>query len=116
MYRFASISTMLSRREALRLAAATVPVGHLLGWQDPAPESQPDVKFSSNVNVVNVFATVHDKQGKIVKNLLKDDFTLEEEGRPQAIKYFAQQSDLPLTLGLLIDTSGSQRRVLEPER
>lgn len=104
---------MYSRRDLIRLAAASVPLSRLHGWQD-AP--QPDVKFSSNVNVVNVFATVHDKQGKIVKNLVKDDFTLDEDGRPQVIRYFSQQSDLPLTLGLLIDTSGSQRRVLEPER
>jgi VWFA-related protein len=72
--------------------------------------------FSSDVKVVNVFAAVRDKQGKVVRSLAKDDFTLEDEGKQQAIKYFSQQSDLPLTLGLLIDTSGSQRNVLEPER
>jgi VWFA-related protein len=66
--------------------------------------------------VVNVFATVRDKQGQIVKNLTKDDFVLEEDGRPQTIRYFAQQSDLPLTLGLLVDTSGSERRMLGTER
>ena len=81
-----------------------------------AQESAKDATFTSDVKVVNVFATVHDKQGKVVRTLGKDDFTLEDEGRPQPIKYFAQQSDLPLTLGLLIDTSGSQRNVLEPER
>src|SRR5215471_6872414 len=104
---------MYSRRDLFRLAAASLPLSRLYAWQDP---DQPDVKFSSNVNVVNVFATVHDKQGKVVKNLIKDDFTLDEDGRPQVIRYFSRQSDLPLTLGLLIDTSGSQRRVLEPER
>jgi VWFA-related protein len=108
---------MLSRRDILRLGAAAVPASRVLAWQDAAQQpAQSDVKFSSNVNVVNVFATVHDKQGKTVKNLVKDDFTIDEEGRPQIIKYFSQQSDLPLTLGLLVDTSGSQRRVLEPER
>ena len=109
---------MPSRRDILRFAAAPAPLTRLLGWQDAPAQAppQPDVKFSSNVNVVNVFATVHDKQGKVVKNLLKDDFTLEEDGHPQVIRYFSQQSDLPLTLGLLVDTSGSQRRVLEPER
>jgi VWFA-related protein len=81
-----------------------------------AQESAKDATFSSDVNVVNVFATVHDKNGKVVRTLGKEDFTLEDEGRAQPIKYFAQQSDLPLTLGLLIDTSGSQRNVLEPER
>jgi VWFA-related protein len=73
-------------------------------------------KFSSNVNVVNLFATVRDKQGKIVKDLTKDDFLLDEEGKPQIIKYFAQESDLPLYLGLLVDTSLSQRNVLSQER
>jgi VWFA-related protein len=72
--------------------------------------------FSSDVNVVNVFATVRDKKGQIVKNLTKDDFLLDEEGRPQTIKYFSQESNLPLTLGLLVDTSGSMRNVLEEER
>jgi VWFA-related protein len=72
--------------------------------------------FSTDVRVVNLFATVHDAQGHVVRNLAKDDFTLEEDGRPQTIRYFSQESDLPLTVGLLIDTSLSQRRVLGEER
>jgi len=72
--------------------------------------------FSTDVRVVNLFATVHDSQGHIVRNLTKDDFILEEDGRPQTIRYFSQESDLPLTVGLLIDTSLSQRRVLAEER
>ncbi len=72
--------------------------------------------FSSDVKVVNVLATVRDKHGQIVINLTKDDFKLEEDGRPQTIRYFAKETDLPLTLGLLVDTSISQRRVLEQER
>ena len=63
-----------------------------------------------------MLATVRDKHGKIVNGLSKDDFTLTEDGRPQAIKYFARETDLPLTLGLLVDTSLSQRRVLSEER
>ena len=72
--------------------------------------------LSVSVNVVNVPATVRDKHGKIVSNLGKDDFVLEEDGRPQTIRYFAHETDLPLTVGLLVDTSLSQRRVLEDER
>ena len=72
--------------------------------------------FSSDVKVVNVLATVRDKHGQIVSNLTKDDFKLEEDGRAQTIRYFAKETDLPLTLGLLVDTSVSQRRVLEQER
>ncbi len=66
--------------------------------------------------MVNVFATVRDKEGQIVRDLTKDDFELQEDGRPQTIRYFAKQSDLPLTLGLLVDTSGSERRMLGTER
>jgi len=72
--------------------------------------------FSTDVNVVNVFATVRDKNGKIVRDLTRDDFAVQEDGRPQTIRYFSQQSDLPLTLGLLVDTSGSERRMLGTER
>ena len=58
----------------------------------------------------NLFANVRNKNGQIVKDLTKDDFLLDEDGRAQVISYFSQESDLPLTLGLLVDTSGSQRR------
>lgn len=66
--------------------------------------------------MVNVLTSVRDKHGQIVNTLTKDDFALEEDGHPQTIRYFSKESDLPLTLGLLVDTSLSQRRVLEQER
>ena len=72
--------------------------------------------FSSDVKVVNVLATVRDKKGQIVSNLTKDDFKLEQDGHPQIIHYFAKDTDLPLTLGLLVDTSMSQRRLIDQER
>src|SRR5271166_4597934 len=72
--------------------------------------------FSSDVKVVNVLATVRDKHGQIVNNLTKEDFKLQQDGQPQAIHYFAKETDLPLTLGLLVDTSMSQRRLIEQER
>ena len=77
---------------------------------------QPVTTMSVKVKVVNVLATVRDKHGKIVNGLTKDDFTLSEDGRPQTLKYFARETDLPLTLGMLVDTSMSQRRVLNEER
>src|SRR5208282_3586324 len=52
----------------------------------------------------------------LIRNLTKDDFALEQDGHPQTITYFAPDSDLPLTLGLLVDTSMSQRRLLDQER
>jgi VWFA-related protein len=75
-----------------------------------------DTTFSADVKVVNVFATVRNKQGQIIQNLNKEDFTLEEDARPQTVSYFSRESNLPLILGLLVDTSMSQRRVLGRER
>jgi VWFA-related protein len=80
------------------------------------PPDEPVTTMSVQVKVVNVLATVRDKHGKIVNGLTKDDFSLIEDGRPQTLKYFARDTDLPLTLGLLVDTSMSQRRVLNEER
>ena len=72
--------------------------------------------FSTEVKVVNVLANVYGKTGEIVRDLTKDDFLLSEDGHPQTIRYFSRETDLPLTLGLLVDTSMSQRRVLDAER
>ena len=81
-----------------------------------ALRAQDDATFKTEIKVVNVLASVRTKKGEIVRDLTKDDFSIIEDGRPQTIKYFARQSDLPLTLGLMVDTSMSQRRVLESER
>jgi VWFA-related protein len=72
--------------------------------------------FKVNVKVVNVLATVRDQHGNIVNTLDKDDFTLEEDGRPQTIRYFTRETDIPLTLGLLVDTSLSQVAVIDEEK
>ena len=63
-----------------------------------------------------MLATVRNKKGAFVRDLGKDDFSVLENGRPQTIRYFSRQTDLPLTLGLMIDTSLSQRRVMDAER
>ncbi len=73
-------------------------------------------KIAVETNMVTVFATVRDKHSQIVSNLTQDDFTVDEDGRPQTISYFVRENDLPLTVGLLVDTSMSQRRVLDKER
>jgi VWFA-related protein len=93
------------------LGSATALPGRLA-----AQAVEKETTFSTDVKVINVFATVRDKQGKIVSTLAKDDFTLTEDGRNQQIRYFSRESDLPLTLGLLVDTSLSQRRVLAQEK
>jgi len=69
-----------------------------------------------NVNVVQLFFNVKDKHGLLIPNQTKDDFELFEDGKPQTIKYFTAETNLPLTLGMLIDSSGSQQRVLDMEK
>ncbi len=76
----------------------------------------PATTISVDVKVVTLPVTVRDKHGQIIRNLTKDDFELQEDGRLQAIRYFSQETNLPLTLGLLVDTSLSQRNVLDEER
>jgi VWFA-related protein len=68
------------------------------------------------VKVVNALATVRDKKGALVSDLTQDDFVIDEDGRTQTIIYFARDTDQPLTLGLLVDTSMNQQRVLPEER
>jgi VWFA-related protein len=100
---------MAPRRSLLISAIGLLVSGTLSrAWQD--------VTFSTEVKVVNVLANVYGKSGEIVRDLTKDDFLLSEDGHPQTIRYFSRETDLPLTLGLLVDTSMSQRRVLDAER
>ena len=96
-----------SRRQFLLAAAALAAAGPLARAQQQEPT------FSTDVNVVNLLAGVRTKRGDIVRDLTKDDFVLLENGRPQTIRYFSRESDLPLTLGLMVDTSGRQRHVLD---
>jgi len=104
----------VSRRGALLSALTLLAALRSLRAQEQSVHTKPD--FSTDVKVVNVFATVRDKEGKIVRGLTKADFTLLEDGRPQTVQYFSQQSDLPLTLGLLVDTSRSEQRMLGSEK
>ncbi|MCB1020673.1 MAG: VWA domain-containing protein [Acidobacteria bacterium] len=95
-------------RTALKtLAAASVLIA-LAYAQDPS--------FSTSVEVVNLFASVRDKSGAVVSDLEKEDFVLKENGEERDIRYFSRQSDLPLTIGLLVDTSMSQAGVIEEQR
>ncbi len=78
--------------------------------------AQDDTVIKVDVSLVNILCSVHNKSNGLVGNLEKKDFQIFEDGKPQEIKYFTRETDLPLTIGLLVDTSGSQERLLEPER
>jgi VWFA-related protein len=69
-----------------------------------------------NVSAVQLFFNVKDKKGALIANLTRDDFEILEDGKPQTIKYFAAESNLPLSLGILIDSSGSPEQVLPMEK
>ena len=108
---------------SLRLlpALALLVASTLSGAQQPSQSEQPsDQKPSEtlkvNVNVVQLFFNVKDKKGTLIPNLTKADFDIAEDGKPQTIKYFTAETNLPLTLGLMIDSSGSQRNVIDMEK
>jgi VWFA-related protein len=83
--------------------------------QKPADEDVPP-SIKVDVDVVNVLASVHDKRGALIPNLEKNDFTVLEDGKAQPIKYFTRESNLPLTIGLLVDVSRSQENLIGIER
>src|SRR6202142_3254785 len=83
------------------------------------PQGQSDdttTTLKVNVEIVQLFFNVKDKHGALIPHLTKDNFDIFEDGKPQTIKYFKAETDLPLTLGILIDSSGSQMRVLDMEK
>ena len=82
-----------------------------------APEEDKSVAtFKLQVNLVDVFFTVKDKNGNLVPHLNKTDCTPYEDKQPQTWKSFIAENNLPLTLGILLDTSGSQQNVLPLEQ
>lgn len=95
------------------------------GQQPAAGQSQeqnqeegqgPVATFKANTSIVQLFFNVKDKHGALIPNLTKEDFDIAEDGKPQTIKYFTAESNLPLTLGIMIDSSGSQINVLDMEK
>jgi len=84
--------------------------------QEPPPAPQePVATLKLTTRIVGVSAVVLDNRGEPVKGLTKDDFTLKQDGKEQDIRYFSQDSDLPLTLVLMVDTSGSQKMFIQDE-
>ena len=88
-------------------------------FAQPPSQQQPETlpaPIRVDVDVVNILASVRDKRGALVANLEKQDFTVLEDGKPQTIKYFTRETDLPLTIGLLVDVSRSQENLIGIER
>jgi VWFA-related protein len=112
----ASIMFLLAAMSAVRPAAAQSSNAPQAAGAQQSDTEKSDQTLKVNVNVVGVFFNVKDKHGALIPNQTKDDFEVSEDGKPQTIKYFTAESNLPLTLGILIDTSGSQARVLDMEK
>jgi len=116
---------MFKAKVAHAVAASVVLLLLVAGWlttawtQQPPSQNDQDNPMETlkvNVDVVQLFFNVKDKKGALIPGLTKDDFEVFEDGHPQTIKYFTAESNLPLTLGILIDSSGSQQRVLGMEQ
>src|SRR6266849_2724072 len=84
--------------------------------QEPAPARQDQGKITQTVNLVDVLFTVLDRRNKLVPTLEKDDFKISDDKTSQTIRYFSRQTDLPLRIGLLMDTSNSIRDRLKFEQ
>jgi len=102
---------------ALRAQEAPSPSGPPPASDAPPPVNQGgDVEtLNVNVNLVNLYFSARDKDG-FITNLAKSDCALSEDKVPQTIKNFTQEKNLPLTIGILLDTSGSQMNVLPLEK
>ncbi len=82
----------------------------------PPPDETPVATFKQTVNLVDLFFTVKDKSGNLVPHLTRNQCTVMEDKAPQTLKSFVAETNQPLTLGILLDTSGSQQRVLPLEQ
>jgi VWFA-related protein len=99
---------------ALTVGLCAQPLQQQQQQQKPADDGLATIKV--DVNVVNILASVRDKKGTLMPHLDKQDFNIFEDGKPQTIKYFTRETDLPLTIGMLVDTSGSQVNLIGIER
>jgi VWFA-related protein len=117
-------------RILLVLAVLAIPVASLHAQLAPSPDESPvsnapppkpddDAPVTTlkvDVNLVNLFFTVKDKDGALIPHLTKDNCSVAEDKTPQTLKHFQAETNQPLTLGILLDTSGSQQRVLPLEK
>jgi len=111
---------MRSERLSLKVSVAALAVLLVPGLGVPAAQNSDPLQQGGirvQVNLVNLFATVRDKKTKqILSTLEQNDFKVTEDGAEQKISFFSKESTLPITLGLLIDTSGSESNTLGAEQ
>jgi VWFA-related protein len=124
---FAALSLPAEEGDRARQSSSAAPAKRQDAAQQPAPTQQPAAqepaatrqdqgKITQTVNLVDVLFTVLNRRNKLVPDLEKDDFKIFDDKSPQAIRYFSRQTDLPLRIGLLMDTSNSIRDRLKFEQ
>ena len=106
----------VKRSRAVALLAGVALAGLALAAPGQQPPPPPGEVFRVEVDVVSLYCTVKDKQGGLVTDLEPGDFEIREDGKLQEVKYFARETDRPLTLALLVDTSISQEALLPTEK
>lgn len=114
---YAMLTARFTRRAAaLSVIAASCLLGQIgkPAAKEPEPDATPTIKV--DVDQVNLFFSVRNKQNGLVPTLTKDDFSVAEDGKPQTVNYFAKETDLPLTIGLLVDVSRSQENLIDTEK
>ena len=109
MKKFATMATVVVSLAALAAAQQSPSTGQ----STPPTEAAARKPIKVEVNLVNVLFTVTDKKDHMILNLNQDDFRLFEDKKPQTIRYFSRETDLPLRIGVLIDTSNSVRDRLQ---
>ncbi len=90
---------------------ASLAISLFLASRCPAAQQPP--AFRSEVNLVDITAVVRSTGGSLLRNLDKSDFEVIEDGIPQTIEFFAREAELPLSLGVIVDVSGSQNKFLK---
>jgi VWFA-related protein len=124
---FAALSLPAEEGDRARQSSSAAPAKRQDAARQPAPPQQPAAqepaatrqdqgKITQTVNLVDVLFTVLNRRNKLVPDLEKDDFKIFDDKSPQAIRYFSRQTDLPLRIGLLMDTSNSIRDRLKFEQ
>jgi VWFA-related protein len=109
---------MPSRNKVLAVCAAATALSvsfalTLSGIASTRRQDNPQAPvIRTQVNLVNLFVTVRDKNKRIVTDLKQDDFKVFEDGQPQQIAFFSKEVTLPITLAMLLDTSGSEQYML----
>ena len=109
-------STAAGKRTYILLGMLFWVLASLPGSSQQNPEQTPQATLKVSTEVVNVYAVVADKKKNLIADLKKEDFEVQEDGVPQQIRYFSRETDTPLTMGIMVDTSPSQGRVLGVEQ